>query len=90
MRRKSDKVKRVTFTPFLAQCSHCKGLIPLFRERYYGSCPCGVTSVDAGDGLYMRLNLKDGNPLPTYYTWSKVIKAFIHDTRPNENQPPTN
>lgn len=77
MPRKSKKAKPATFTPFLAQCGYCQSLIPLFRPRYYGSCPCGVTSVDAGDGLYMRLNIKEGNPLPTYYTWSKDDKAFL-------------
>lgn len=37
----------------------------------YVSCKCGRTSVDAGDGLYSRVNSHDGIPLPKYYKQSK-------------------
>ena len=41
------------------------------RPRMYVSCKCGATAVDAGNGLYHRLNVKEGVQLPPFYYQNK-------------------
>lgn len=64
------KKQKSKFKPFVTQCVHCKDLLLLVRPRMYITCGCKKTSVDAGDGYYMRYNCID---IPTEY-WTYYPK----------------
>lgn len=55
---------------FIAHAKCCDSLILLLKPRWYVSCKCGKTSVDAGDGYYHRLNVHEGVEMPPFY-WQK-------------------
>ena len=59
------------FKPFIAHSQCCDSLLLLMRPRMYVSCKCGATAVDAGNGLYHRLNVKEGVQLPPFYYQNK-------------------
>lgn len=59
------------FKPFIAHATCCDSLMLMMRPRAYVSCKCGGTSVDAGNGFYHRLNVKEGIQLPPFYWQAK-------------------
>lgn len=63
--------KPIKFKPFVARSKCCESLLLLMRPRFYVSCPCGKTSVDAGNGYYHRLNVHEGVEMPTFYYQKK-------------------
>lgn len=69
------------FQPFIAQCGSCGDLLVLARPRLYLSCGCGVTSVDAGDGYYMRVNTMEGYRYPEFYQSVKGQPCVFHITK---------
>lgn len=62
------------FKPFIARTNCCDSLILLTRERQYTSCPCGKTSVDAGDGYYHRINCHEDTGLPVFYRFHRMAR----------------
>jgi len=61
----------MTFKPFVARAMCCDALILLLHARQFTACPCGKTSVDAGDGVYWRMNVEESAPLPVFYSHSE-------------------
>lgn len=59
------------FKPFIARSNCCDTLLMLLRPRAYVTCKCGKTAVDAGDGLYYRMNVEGGVRVPTFYSQKK-------------------
>lgn len=62
--------KNNPFKMFIAHAKCCDTLLLLLKPRWYVSCKCGKTSVDAGDGYYHRLNVHEGVEMPPFY-WQK-------------------
>jgi len=79
----------MSFKMFIAHAKCCDSLILLLKPRWYVSCKCGKTSVDAGDGYYSRLNVAEGVEYPSFYKQKKSVNFFLENTngkkRKNKN-----
>lgn len=65
------------FKLFVAHAKCCDSLLLLLKPRWYVSCECGKTSVDAGDGYYHRLNVHEGVEPPPFYYQNKRGQMFL-------------
>ena len=75
--------KKITFKPFVVRSGCCDSILLLIRPKIYLTCKCGNTSIDAGDGYYMRTNIVEGTPLPIYYRQPKK-GSYVMVARPKK------
>lgn len=64
------------FKPFIAHSTCCDSLMLMMRPREYVTCVCGATSVDAGNGYYHRMNIKEGVEMPHFY-WQRKKGSLL-------------